>query len=73
MKNFAFDSPVVLRSSVAPINTAEEAIAVLREHLRSRFTMAGLSTLLMLERAWDCSECAEARAVFHSWAAGEQV
>ena len=73
MKNFVFDSPVVLQPSMMSIRTAEEATSVLRTHLQSRFTMAGLSALLMLERALDRSECDEARDVFHSWAASERV
>jgi hypothetical protein len=74
MKNFAFDSPVVLSSATAtPIETAEQAASVLREHLRSRFTMAGLSALLMLERALECAECEAAQAVFLAWASSENL
>ena len=74
MKNFAFDTPVVLRPAIAaPVRTAEQAVSVLRLHLQSRFTMAGLNALLMLERAMECFEFDEAQAVFLSWASGEKL
>jgi len=74
MKDFAFDLPVILQlPTMAPIRTAEEAVCVLRAHLRSRFSIAGLNTLLMLERAIEWSECEEARIAFCSWASNEQL
>jgi hypothetical protein len=41
--------------------------------LRQRFTVAGLTALLMLERAAEGSEVEQAREAFWSWASSEQL
>jgi hypothetical protein len=70
----AFDVPVVLLSTTsAPVRTAEQAASILRSHLRERITFAGLSALLIVERAVDEIEVEEARRAFCSWASGEQL
>ena len=71
--NFAFDVPVLLRSVPGTIRTVEEAACILRLHMRGRFTMEGLNTLLMLERAAEGDEIQEARQAFCSWALHERV
>ena len=74
MKDFAFDMPVRLHSPPGrPIRTVEEAACLIRSCLRQRFTMAGLNALLMLERAAEGDEVAEAREAFWSWASSEQL
>jgi hypothetical protein len=70
--DYAFDIPVHLRgSSGALIRTVEQAISLLRATLQQRFTIEGLNTLLMLERAADGCEIDAARQAFRSWAAHE--
>jgi hypothetical protein len=74
MTRCAFDIPVLLESQLgAPIRTAEEAADIIRSCLRERFTMAGLTALLMLERAAEGCEVREARQAFWSWASSEQL
>jgi hypothetical protein len=74
MHDFAFDMPVLLHSRLgAPIRTAEEAAGIVRSCLRERFTMAGLTALLMLERAAEGSEIEEARQAFWTWASSERL
>ena len=74
MKDFAFDTPVVVQAPVALlVRTAEQAASLIRSHLQSRFTMAGLNALLMLEGANELSECEEARLAFCRWASNEQL
>jgi len=68
----AFDQPVALSADCATlIRTAGQAADVVRSALRARFTIQGLNTILMLERAVLGSEVQEARVAFCSWAANE--
>ena len=68
----AFDQPVALSAECAMlIRTAGEAADIVRSALRARFTIQGLNTVLMLERAVLGSEVQEARVAFCSWAANE--
>ena len=70
--DYAFDLPVLLRSpSGTLIRTVEQAACILRSNIRERFTMEGLNTLLMLERAAEGDEIQEARRAFCSWASHE--
>ena len=74
MTDFAFDAPVLLRSPLSTaITTVEQATWIVRCCLRERFTMAGLNALLMLERAAEGAEVAQARQAFWSWASSEQL
>jgi hypothetical protein len=74
MTDFAFDVPVLLHSPLSTaVATAEEAARIVRSCLQERFTMAGLTALLMLERAAEGAEVAEARQAFWSWASNEQL
>ena len=73
MTDCAFDRPVVLGAlKETSMRTVEEAALFLRLRLRERFTLAGLSALLMLERAGEAAEVEEARQAFCSWASKEQ-
>jgi hypothetical protein len=68
----AFDAPVHLQcASDALIRTVDEAVSIVRSNLRGRFTMQGLNTLLMLERAAEGTEVEEARRAFCLWASNE--
>ena len=68
----AFDQPVALGAECATlIRTAGQAADIVRSALRVRFTIQGLNTVLMLERAVLGSEVQEARVAFCSWAANE--
>jgi hypothetical protein len=70
----AFDQPVALNAEYATlIRTAGQAADIVRSALRSRFTMQGLNTVSMLERAVLGSEIQEARVAFCSWAANESL
>jgi hypothetical protein len=72
--DYAFDVPVLLRcASGSLIRTVEEAACILRSRMRERFTMEGLNTLLMLERAAQGDEIEEARHAFCSWALHERL
>jgi hypothetical protein len=71
--SYAFDVPVLLRSATGVIRTVEEATCILRSRMRARFTMEGLNTLLMLERAAEGDEIEEARRAFYSWALHERL
>ena len=63
----AFDQPVALSADCAMlIRTAGQAADIVRSALRARFTIQGLNTVLMLERAVLGSEVPEARAAFCS-------
>ena len=74
MSEFAFATPVLLHSPLrASIRTAEEAACVVRSCLQDRFTMAGLTALLVLERAAEGAEVEQARHTFLSWAASERL
>ena len=74
MTVFAFDAPVLLHSPLSTaIKTADEAACIVRSCLQERFTMAGLTALLKLERAAEGVEVAEARQAFWSWASSEQL
>jgi hypothetical protein len=74
MKDFAFDTPVAVQAPMALlVRTAEQAASLIRTHLQSRFTMAGLTALLMLEGAIEWTECEEARLAFCRWASNEQL
>jgi hypothetical protein len=68
----AFDAPVVLHASSEPVRTIGQAAGILREHLQQQFTIARLNTLLILERAAEGAEIAEARQAFCSWLLSEQ-
>jgi hypothetical protein len=67
--DYAFDLPV--RASGTLIRTVEQAASMLRSSMRQRFTMEGLNTLLMLERAAEGDEIDLARRAFSSWATHE--
>ena len=72
MQDHAFETPVLLRASPAMVvRTTEEAASILRRKLKERFSLAGLNTLLLLERANDAGEINEARQAFWSWASQE--
>ena len=62
----AFDVPVPLPLSEQPIRTVGEAASFVRSRLQAQFTMDRLTTLLVLERAAEGSEIAEARQRFCS-------
>ena len=70
-RDLAFDEPIVTQADGHPVRTVEQAARIVRSRLREQFTMRRLSTLLVLERAADESEIAEAREVFSSWARDE--
>ena len=70
-QDVAFDEPVVVQLSSQPVRTVEQAARIVRSHLQAQFTMQRLNTLLVLERAADGSEVAEARQAFCSWARHE--
>ena len=72
-QDIAFDEPVVVQIWSQPIRTVEQAAQIVRSHLRAQFTMQRLSTLLVLERAAEGLEVAEARQAFCSWAHTEIV
>ena len=72
MKDFAFDVPVHC-GFPSPIRTAGEAVLLLNSHLQARFSIAGLNTLLMLERAGEGTDVREARIAFSAWAFNEQL
>jgi hypothetical protein len=67
----AFDEPVVTQMHGHPVRTVEQAAQIVRSRLREQFTMRRLSTLLVLERAADGLEVAEAREAFCAWARAE--
>lgn len=68
----AFEEPVPLSADCTTlIRTAGEAADIVRAALRARFTIQGLNTILMLERAVLGSEVPEARIAFCSWATSE--
>lgn len=70
--DYAFDIPVHLRCAAGTlIRTAEQAASILRSSMQERFTMEGLNTLLMLERAAEGYEIDVARRAFSSWATHE--
>ena len=62
----AFDVPVPIPPSEQPIRTVGEAAKFVRSRLQAQFTMDRLTTLLVLERAAQGSEVAEARHSFCS-------
>jgi hypothetical protein len=67
MADIAFDVPVPLSLSEQPIRTVGEAAKFVRSRLQVQFTMDRLTTLLVLERAAEGSEIAEARRCFCSF------
>ena len=67
-QDIAFDEPVIVQISSQPIRTVDQAAEIVR---RTQFTMQRLTTLLVLERAADGLEVAEARQAFCSWASNE--
>ena len=70
--DYAFDIPVRLYcASATLVRTAEQAACILRSNLQARFTIEGLNTLLMLERAAEGDEIEEARLAFCLWASHE--
>ena len=70
--DYAFEVPIHLQcASEVLIRSVDEAVSVLRSNMLSRFTMQGLNTLLMLERAAEGSEIEEARRAFCLWASNE--
>jgi hypothetical protein len=72
-QDIAFDEPVIVQISSQPVRTVDQAAQIVRLHLRAQFTMQRLTTLLILERAADGLEVAEARQAFCSWACDEGV
>jgi hypothetical protein len=69
MNDCAFDVPVMLQSQPnEPIKTVQQAADILRAHLQLQFTIVGLNTLLVLERAAEGAEIEEARQAFCRWA-----
>ena len=60
----AFDVPVPIPFSGQPIRTVGEAAHYVRLRLQAQFTMDRLTTLLVLERAAEGLEIAEARHCF---------
>jgi hypothetical protein len=64
----AFDKPVVVPLSDQPVRTVDQAAKIVRSHLREKFTMQRLNTLLVLERAAEGLEVEEARQAFTDWA-----
>jgi hypothetical protein len=69
---YAFEAPVRLNlQSGTWIRTATQAANIVSSNMRARFTMHGLNTLLMLERASLGDEVEEARLAFYSWATQE--
>ena len=70
-QDIAFNEPVIVQISSQPIRTVDQAAQIVRSHLREQFTMQRLTTLLVLERAADGLEVAEARQAFCSWAGNE--
>ena len=71
-RDVAFDEPVLVPISTQPVRTVEEAAQIVRLHLREKFTIHRLNTLLVLERAADGSEIAEARQAFYTWMCAER-
>jgi len=59
-QDIAFDEPVITQISSQPIRTVDQATEIVRAHLQTQFTMQRLTTLLVLERAADGLEVAEA-------------
>ena len=72
LQDVAFDEPVVIHISDLPIRTVDQAAQIMRSHLREKFTMQRLNILLVLERAAEGVEIAEARQAFCSWALNER-
>jgi hypothetical protein len=72
-RDCAFETPVFLAASSEPIRTVGQAVGVLQHHLEQQFTMARLTTLLILERAAEGTEIAEARQAFCAWASSEAI
>jgi hypothetical protein len=64
----AFYEPVVVRLSESPVRTVGQAAEIVRSHLREKFTMQRLNTLLVLERAAEGVEVEDARLAFKNWA-----
>jgi hypothetical protein len=72
LTQYAFEAPVRLNlESGTWIRTAAEAANIVSSTMRARFSMQGLNTLLMLERAIFGDEVEEARVAFYSWATQE--
>ena len=67
-KDYAFDTPVIHQALNEPIRTIDQAASILRSSLQSQFTMVSLNALLVIERASENGEVAEARQAFCSWA-----
>jgi len=65
--DYAFDNPVQLASGML-IRTASQAAELVMSNMRSLFTMHGLNTVLILERAVAGDEVEEARVAFWTWA-----
>jgi hypothetical protein len=73
MMDSAFDQPVLLSRCSRPVRTASEAASIVRHQLKGRLSIAGLNTLLMLERAAVGVEVEEARRAFLEWASRERL
>ena len=72
LEGCAFDQPVPLSAECTMlIRTAGQAADIVRSALCARFTIQGLNTVLMLERAVLGSEVQEARVAYCLWAANE--
>ena len=70
-QDIAFDEPLNVQIASQPIRTVDQAAQIVRSQLRTQFTIQRLTTLLVLERAADGLEVAEARQAFCSWARNE--
>jgi hypothetical protein len=70
-RDVAFDEPVLVNLAESPIRTVGQAAEIVRSHLRSQFTIHRLNTLLVLERAAEGLEIAQARHAFFHWASTE--
>jgi hypothetical protein len=67
----AFDEPIMVNLVESPIRTVGQAAEIVRSHLRSQFTIQLLNILLVLERAAEGLEIAQARHAFFYWASTE--
>ncbi len=65
-EDVAFDVPVSISLSEQPIRTVGEATKFVRSRLQNQFTIDRMTTLLVLERAAEGWEIAEARQSFCS-------
>lgn len=69
---YAFDNPVQLTSGML-IRTASQAAELVSSSMRTLFTIHGLNTVLILERAVAGDEVEEARVAFWTWARQQRL